>query len=340
MKIQKEFEQGRRDFLRTLGIGGGALLSGGVNLPLLFAKDIYPANKVEWICYTKPGGGFDMIARNITPFLGKYLKEVSKGAGGGEIVFRNIVAAGGIRAYSTIYHAQPDGYTIGDFNIGSYCESMFSKSDIDYYKYSYLLRTGISFRVIATNKNGFKSWAEMVKAAKGKELKLAVGSYGAGNHILAILFNQAANMSLRPLAFPGTAESLNAVLRGDVEMCLVPTEAIKPLLEAGELRVLAVFSDRSDYPGVPSLAQLGYPELAEAAKLHRFIFGPPNIPGNVKDILIAAFKKVFNDREFLKRAKLIGFDPDPLYGAEAEGLVKKIFSYYDKNASVIKKGLA
>ena len=102
MKIQRGVEKGRRDFLRLIGIGGGAVFLSGVNLPQSLAKDVYPSGRVQWICYTKPGGGFDMIARNITPYLGKYLKEVSRGGKGGEIVFRNIVGAGGKKAYNTI----------------------------------------------------------------------------------------------------------------------------------------------------------------------------------------------------------------------------------------------
>jgi len=41
----------------------------------------------------------------------------------------------------------------------------------------------------------------------------------------------------------------------------------------------------------------------------------------------------------LTQAKKIGFDPDPLYGADAERPVKKIFKYYDDNASILKKYL-
>ncbi len=70
MKIQQGFEKRRRDFLRILGIGGGAVFLSGADLPFSLAKDLYPANKVQWICYSKPGGGLVMIAIYIIPFLG------------------------------------------------------------------------------------------------------------------------------------------------------------------------------------------------------------------------------------------------------------------------------
>ena len=67
----QQFETGRRNFLRLLGIGGGAVFLNGLHLPLAFAKDVYPARKVQWIVHVKPGGGFDLIARSIAPYLGR-----------------------------------------------------------------------------------------------------------------------------------------------------------------------------------------------------------------------------------------------------------------------------
>ena len=339
MSNKREFEKKRREFVRLMGIGGGAVLLSCLRLPMAFAKDIYPADKIQWICYAKPGGGFDLVARNIIPYLGKYLKDVSGVAQDAEIRIQNLTQGSGQRAFSTIYNARPDGYTIGDFNTGFYCETMFSKPDIDYSKYSYLLRTGISTRLVVTNRNGFKNWNEMIKMGKAKEVKWACGMFGAGSHISAILLKEAAKLPVRLINFPGTAENANAVLRGDVHMGLATDESAKPLIEAGELRALAVFSDTSSYPGVPSLSQLGHPEIAIPAQLHRMIVGPPNLPNDIANILTSGFKRVLSDEKFLAQAKLIGFDPDPLYGAEAERIVKKIFKYYDDNALLLKRYL-
>lgn len=339
MSTRLRSREGRRDFLRLLGIGGGAVFLGGVRLPLSFAKELYPAEQIKWIVYAKAGGGFDLIARSIAPYLGRYLKELSKGAKGGETMIKNIPEAGGEKAYSTIYHAKPDGYTIGDFETGVYSESMFSKSEIDYKRYTFLVRTGVSFRVIVTNKNGFKSWEEMMKAGKEKEVKWAVGNFGHGAHISAILIKDLAKVPARLVIFPGTAENANAVLRGDVHMASVTEESAKAMINAGEFRVLTVLSDTSPYPGVPSIAQLGYPELAEPTKLHRLVIGPPNVPAEIAGSLVSAFKKVFGDKEFLTQAKKLGFAPDPIYGVEAERLAKNIFKYYDENTSILKKYL-
>jgi tripartite-type tricarboxylate transporter receptor subunit TctC len=329
--------QNRRNFLKLIGIGGGAALLGG--LPQAFAKEVYPAKSITWITPQKAGGGFDLVARTICPYLGKYLKEVSKGAKGGDVVVKNVPEAGGRRGYSNIYHAKPDGYTIGDFNTGLAAESLVSKLDIDYNKYTFLLRSGVSLRVIVAPKNGFKSWEEMMKAGAEKELKWAVASFAREIHISSILIKETAKVPARLINFPGTAETTNALLRGDVHMATLSEESAKTLIDAGEFRVLTVLSETSQYPGVPSMAQLGYPELADSCRLHRLVIGPPNLPEEIVDILSAGFKKVFSDKEFLSQGKKIDFEPEPLYGADAERQARKVFKYYDEKAPILKKYL-
>jgi putative tricarboxylic transport membrane protein len=335
----ERFNQGRREFLKLLGMGGGAALFGGVRVCLGAAKEIFPADRITWICYVKAGGGWDVVARLLSPYLVKYIKEVSKGAKGGDMVIKNVSEAGGQRAFSSIFHAKPNGYIIGDFNAAFATEDIGSKPDFDYTKFTFLVRTTASTRVILVNKNGFKSWDEMMKAGKEKELKWAASNFGRGHHVACILVKEAAKVPARLINFPGAAENLNALLRGDVQLAIATAEGIAGLIDSGEARVLTVLSDTSPYPGVPSIAQLGYPELANPLKLHRLVIGPPNLPKEVCDTYIETFKKVFIDKDFLAQAKKIDFEPEPLYGADAEQLAKKFFSYYDEKAPILQKYL-
>jgi tripartite-type tricarboxylate transporter receptor subunit TctC len=335
------FRKDRREFVKSLGLGLGAsaVLGSGPLARLAFAKEAFPSERVSWICYVKAGGGWDVVDRAIAPYLSKYLKEVSPDAKGGEVTVKNVPEAGGRRAYSTIFNAKPDGYTIGDFNTAFATDAGGGQADFDYKKFTFLVRTGASDRIIVTNKNGFKSWDEMMKAGKQKEIKWAASNFGQGHHVSSILVKEEAKVPARLINFPGAAENLNALLRGDVQVALVSEESAKPMIAAGELRVLTVLSDTSAYPGVPSISQLGFPDLAEPLKLHRFVIGPPSLPKEVTDPLLGAFAKVFADKEFLALAKRMDFEPAPVYGAEAERIAKRLFKYYDDKAPVLKKYL-
>ena len=111
------------------------------------------------------------------------------------------------------------------------------------------------------------------------------------------------------------------------------------MLDAGEIRAIMVLSEKSEFPGVPTVVQLGFPELAETTKLQRFVIGPPNIPKETGNVLISSFRKVFTDKEFLAHAKRLNFSPDPIYGEDAERLAKNLFKYYEEKTPILKKYL-
>ncbi len=337
----ERFTQGRREFLKIVGISGGAVLLDGLSLMPAFAKDVYPAERINWICYVKAGGPFDLIARNVAPYLRQYLKESSVGVKGGDVIIKNVPEAGGNRAFGMIYNAKPDGYTIGDFNTSYATENINTSSDIDCNKYTYLVRTGVLARLVAVHKNSpFITWEEMMKAGKKKELKIAVGNFGRGAHITSILLKEIAKLPARLINFPGAVENTNALLRGDVHMAMLNETSVKAMVDAGEFKVLTILSDVSPYPGVPSIAQLGFPELADPLKVHYLVVGPPNMPKEISDVLISGFKKVFADKQFAENMKKMDFDPDPLFGVDAERLAKRIFKYYDDNMPILKKYLS
>jgi tripartite-type tricarboxylate transporter receptor subunit TctC len=315
---------------------------GAVAAPSADAEDVYPKKRITFICYVKPGGGFDILARSVMPYLEKHLKEISKDAKGGGVVVKNVPAAGGRKAYSTIFNADPDGYTIGDFNSAFATEEIAAKSKLkfDYTQFTFLVRLGVSKRIILAKKGTFKNWDEMIQASKKRELKWAASNFGRGHHVSCILLKEAANMNVKLINFPGAAENINSLMRGDVDMAIATLESAVPMIQAGEFIGLAVLSDKSEVPGVPSIKDLGYPEIADMLQLHRIFIAPPNLDKEAYDKLLAAFKKVFADPEFLAQAKKINFEPEPIFGEDAAKLMKQLFNDYLGQAEVLKKYLA
>ena len=101
----------RQSFLssrvRRLALACG-LLAGAAPLA---ASAAWPADQpINMIVAYAPGGGTDIIARNIIPFIEKYLGE------GAKINVINRPGAGGDIGFGAIAAAQPDGYTIGFIN--------------------------------------------------------------------------------------------------------------------------------------------------------------------------------------------------------------------------------
>ena len=101
-----------------------------------FAKGVYPAEKITCIVSHKPGGAYAIISRGVAPFLTKCLREISPRAKGGDVVIKNEPAASGIKAYSMIYNARLDGYTIGTFDTAFATETLQTKLDFDLNKFT------------------------------------------------------------------------------------------------------------------------------------------------------------------------------------------------------------
>ena len=246
----------RRDFLKLMGMGGLMVAAEGFRPLWSVAKDTYPSEKVTWVIPIKPGGGVDIVARSVSHFLETHLKEAARGNRSVGIVCKNMPEAGGRKAYSTIFYAKPDGYTIGDFNTAFITDNIGDKIEFDCSQYTFLVRMGASARIIVANKKkGVRSWQEMIKLGHQRELKWAVGNYGRGHHVASILVKETANVPARLIPFNGGPENINALLRGDVDMAILTEEAGKTLINAGEFYVLTSLAEKSEYPGVPSIAQ-------------------------------------------------------------------------------------
>ncbi len=307
----------------------------GSHIPLSFAKDVYPSGKITWLVPYKPGGGYDLLARAISPYLIKYLRELSPGSKGGDIVIRNEAGASGQRAYSMVYHARPDGYTIGGFDISFATETLMEKLDFDIEKFNFLLRVNTTSRLLVTSKNGFANWEEMIKASKTKEIKMGVGAFGRAQHIAGIIIKEKLKLPFRMIPLGGTAESMNALLRGDVQVSLGSEDSLKPLIDAKETRVIADFTGYGGYPGVPTSKDLGFPDLGETIEGHRFVIAPPGLPKEISNLLVSAFKKAMNDSEFLAWLKKSDIPLNLIFGDEADKMAKRIIRYYQQDLKPI-----
>ena len=330
----------RRDFLKTSGlITGSASLGPLIRAPLVFAKDIYPADKITLLVPAKAGGGRDLFARAIAPYISKYLKEIAPGAKGGGIQIKNDAAGGGRKAYSTLFNAKPDGYTLGITETSAITDSIIVKPEYDFNNLTFLLLSFYSTKMIVTHKKGFGSWSEVAAAMKKGPVKMSVSTFAGSNHIAGIIMNEKAKTNFKIIVFPGTAESENALLRGDTSLSLLTENAASGLLEAGEVKVLLELTNGTNYPGAVSLKELGVPEIAKSMNNSQYIVAPPNLTDEPREILIEAIKRATNDKEFEAWAKKFKLNLGKTYGDDAAKLYQGFAKYYEEIAPILIKHL-
>lgn len=250
----------------------------------------YPSKPITLIVPWPAGGPTDIVLRAIAEVASKDLGQpiiVDNKAGGGGTVGPATMAAA----------AKPDGYTISQIPIPVLRLPLMQDVSWDPSKdFTYILNlTGYTFGVTTNSESRFKTWNDVVSFAKANPGKVTYGTPGSGTslHIGMEQVASLAGIKLTQVPFKGTAESSAAVL-GDHVMLQVDASGWKPLVEAGKLRLLMVWTEKRSpsFPDVPTLKELGYPLVIDSPW---GIAGPKEMDPKVVARLHDAFKKAIEN---------------------------------------------
>jgi tripartite-type tricarboxylate transporter receptor subunit TctC len=334
----------RREFIKLMATVGGASMLG--SLPIsshAAAKEIYPAKDITFICYSAPGGSYDLTARSSGPFLTKALKEVSKGAKGGNIQVKNMTGGNGTKAALYLYNdARPDGYTIGDLNRASYFKFQMTKDKLpfDVMDFTYLYSLTTTHRVLISGKNsGITSWETMITRSKKEPLRWAISSVGGSEHLDTIYVMETTKIPGKMTIWGSASQTESALIRGDADVTLVAYDFIGPLIESKEVNLLISFTNHRIEPNTPTIAEKGFPRIAEnvGGTGGKIVIAPPNLDPEVKNILIAAARKMVVDPGFIDVFNKGGTELTPLFGREVEDYFKSKIKFLKEMAPIYKK---
>src|SRR5262245_57863974 len=169
----------------------------------------YPERVINVIVAYSPGGGTDLIARAIAPFIEKNL------GGNAKIAVVNRAGAGGEIGFAAIAAAAPDGYTIGFVNTPPLLTIPIERSaQFSWQRFEYLgniIDDPCNFSVHSdTPVRNLRELAEYAKARPGE---VTVGSTGIGSddHIALLRFERAAGVRMRHVPFKGSADVRAAI---------------------------------------------------------------------------------------------------------------------------------
>jgi tripartite-type tricarboxylate transporter receptor subunit TctC len=142
----------------------------------------------------------------------------------------------------------------------------------------------------------WKTLAEFIADAKRRPGALNYGSSGnyGTMHVPMEMLKSAADFRMTHIPYTGAGPAVVALLAGQVDAIATGPSTIVQQIQAGKLRALAHWGDHPlvALPGVPSLAQAGYPvQFAQWSAL----FVPAKTPDEIVQRLRAAAAKVAAD---------------------------------------------
>jgi len=214
----------------------------------------YPERVINMIVAFAPGGGTDVVARALVPFLEKHI------GGNAKIVVVNRAGAGGDIGFAAIASAPADGYTIGFINSPSVLTVVIERPG-RYSWQSYDLLGNVvddpaSFAVHSDS--AIRNLADLAAFAKSKPGALSVGTPGVGapGHLAISIFAKLVGAEFSHIPFKGAGD-LRAPMAGkQVVMAAISVgESLQAIKGGVPLRILAQLS-----PARSTLA----PDLATA----------------------------------------------------------------------------
>jgi len=273
----REVSMRRREFLRLIGATLAAgLLCTCASVQAQSPAQNWPDRPVKLILPYAPGGATDLIGR-------PWAEKLSQ-AFGQQFVIENRGGAAGMIGTEAAAKATPDGYTLlfTPNNTVSILP-LLRKTPYDPMKsFMPVGRVGdIVSGFVIHPAVGPKTFKEMVEYAKKNPGKLSYGSAGLGTatQLRLEMLKLKAGIDILHVPYRGSADALNDLLPNTVQM--MNEINVLPHVRAGKLILLNINSSQRhpDFPAVPTLTELGYPN--SDVPIWFAIFAPAGTPNEI-----------------------------------------------------------
>jgi len=251
----------------------------------------WPTKPVKFVVPYPPGGSTDPMARLIAAKLSDSL--------GQPFVVENRSGASGTIGTAFVAKSPADGYTfIFVFDYHAVNPFLIPNLPFDTVKdLAPVMLVGTAPMAIATGvAKPYKSFTDVVAAAKAKPGTVSIGSVGNGSlgHLTMVLVQQASGIKLIHIPYKGGGPMTADAIGGQIDLAIGSVAVITPHVNGGKLRAVAVTGDTRSraLPEVPALAEQGLPGFSALAWWA--IFAPAGVPKPVMEKFHTELVKAFN----------------------------------------------
>ena len=250
----------------------------------------FPERDITFIIPNQVGGGFDAYVRAIAPAMEKYLPNKVN------VVPLNVPAGGGAKGVSQLYRARPDGYTIGILNIPGLFILQERGGGYDLNRFTWLAGLGKDPYGLAVPWNSsIKSVADLQALSKTRPVKFTTTGPDGTAYGVTLIATELLGIRLQLITgYKGSSEYVAAAVRGDGDAVITNLPLLSRFEASKSLRLIATFTTGGTRHDIPDAAALGEPQLADLL-VERMVGAPPNLPADIKKVLVDAIDKAVND---------------------------------------------
>ena len=163
--------------------------------------------------------------------------------------------------------------------------------------------------VAAAPSLGVNSLSELVKLAAAKPGELNVYVAPGSPHLAWLAFQKRAGISTTFVPYKAPAPALMDLSAGRIHVAVMPLAVVRGQAEAGAVKVLAVTNAvRAEAaPGIPTVAEAGYPDLTLGGLLG--LFGPKDMSPALQEQIASEVREILKEPEVEKRLINLGIRP-------------------------------
>jgi tripartite-type tricarboxylate transporter receptor subunit TctC len=263
----------------------------------------YPDRAITLVVPFPPGGLSDVPARIMAADL--------QGKIGVPVVIANKPGGSGVVGATSVWRADPDGYTI-------LVNAISDVQNLYYLPVPYhavkdftpvaLVTDGPPLVLMVNAKTPFKSLTDLINASKADSNSVSLASSGPATSpaIVIAQINAAAGSKILEVPYRGTAPASTAILAGEVQGGFVYYNTARQLQESGSARAIAITSKErfASWPELPTMAESGFLKIIHAGFVG--LSAPPNTPPEIVAFLNKNVNAVIDTPDFRKRMEPLG----------------------------------
>lgn len=306
----------------------------GMSLSLHAARAAeFPEREIYMTVNYGAGGVTDNASRLLARAMEKHL--------GKPIVVQNRPGGQATIAPGFIMRQKPDGYNIGAITMAAMAiaphlvQTPYNTDDFEYIGAYGRFRFGMAVRADSP----YKNVADLVNAAKASPKPIFFGAPGAPQNVTMYELGRKTGAKFEQVLYKSGAETVMALISGDVEVLIQTPSEILPHVKSGKLRLIAAVSPARwpDLPDMPTVREQGFDMSLQS---WMGLLAPKGTPKEVVNKLRDAMFAASKDPEFMQGLTNMGIDPLTLGGPEYVKLVKEAYAQMEAFAKQtgVKKG--
>jgi putative tricarboxylic transport membrane protein len=255
----------------------------------------YPSEDMEWTIAFGPGGGNDIMAREMAKIIEKYDMYPE------QIRLENREGGSGATGWGYLFNQKGDGYGISTTSGSFITTPLQADTGWTYKDFTPVgLFANDDALFVVPGKSDFETWEDWVEFAKD-EKSVVVGGIGTVNvdFILHQLLAEAAGYEIEYVPFNEEGQLQTALFSGSLDAMVSNTGSILGQVEAKEVRPL-LYTGRERLPALAEIPTGEEKGIKDLPSMPRGMILPPEAPKAAQDFWIKTMKEVVETPEWKK----------------------------------------